>query len=145
MKKIYWICLIVLFIGLVVTAFFIFKSNKATVTIKEQKFSVEVAVTQKQREKGLSNRDSLEARSGMLFVFPINDIQPFWMKDTSIPLDIIWINDGKIVEMTTLDPESEENIPNYIPKQKANYALELNAGTITENNFTLGDEVIIKY
>lgn len=153
MKKIY-ILLIVLFAGLLaIGAFFIFSSKKSTVTINNTTFNVEVAKTQAEREKGLSGRDSLENNAGMLFKFSSSDIHMFWMKDTFIPLDVIWINDGKIVEMTTLDPVSSEpavdesvaeEIPSYTPKEKANYVLEINAGTSQELGFKVGDKVVIK-
>jgi len=91
------------------------------------------------------NRSHLDANSGMLFVFPKSDIQTFWMKDTLIPLDIVWLNNNRIVEMTTLQIPNGDTIPEYTPKNKANYVLELNAGEIIKNDFKVGDVVKIKY
>lgn len=119
----------------------IFRSPKtARIIINGKTFNAEVAQTDAEQTKGLSGRDYLAADSGMLFVFPKSDIYTFWMKDTKIPLDIIWINDGKIVEMTTLNPPSDDKIPSYTPKNKAQYVLELNANS----GFKVGDEVEIK-
>ena len=146
MKKYWWVLIIVLLavvIGLGV--FFFVKNRKPQVTINNKTFNVEVALTDSQREKGLAGRTQLDANSGMLFVFPKSDIYTFWMKETKIPLDIIWIDEGKVVEITTLDPQVGTDIPSYTPKNKANYVLEVNAGMSSENNIKVGDGVKIKY
>lgn len=110
-----------------------------------KKFNVEVAKTNATREYGLMNRTSLDVDAGMLFIYSDSDIRSFWMKNTLIPLDILWINDDRIVEMATLQPETPQNTPTYTPKNKANYVLELNAGTAKKYNFKIGDEVKIEY
>lgn len=145
-KNYWWIFLIL--VVLIILSPFVFRTPKtATIVINNKTFNVEVADNDAERVKGLSGRTSLDANAGMLFVFPRADIWPFWMKDTLIPLDIIWINastslsTGKIVEMTTLDIPSGDNIPSYTPIQKAQYVLELNANS----GFKVGDEVEIKY
>src|SRR3989338_662243 len=58
---------------------------------------VELAVTPAQRERGLSGRDRLEPRSGMLFVFEDDGVRGFWMKGMTFPIDIIWIDDERVV------------------------------------------------
>jgi len=146
MKKIYWVLIIVvILIVLGTVVIIVYKKKAAYILINNRKIPVELALTESQRQKGLSSRDHLDADTGMLFIFPDSNIHSFWMKDTLIPLDVIWINDGKIVEMTTLDMQTEENIPQYTPQNKAQYVLELNAGAINENNFQVGDKVEIKY
>jgi len=143
MNKYFWLIFII-FILIVGVFYFMNNHNKsATVTIVNQKFNVEIARTSSEREKGLMNRKSLSTNAGMLFIFPSSDIYPFWMKNTLIPLDIIWINDGKIIEITTLQPESPQNTPTYTPKNKANYVIELNANTAKKYNFQLNDPVKI--
>lgn len=145
MKKIYWI-IIGLFVVLVVTVTIIsIRQKTASVTIGNKKYNVELAQTNSEREKGLSNRNSVDVNSGMLFVFPESNIWPFWMKDTLIPLDIIFIDNNRIVETITLQPETPQNTPTHTPKNKANYVLELNASEIEKNNFQVGDAVEIKY
>ena len=65
----------------------------------DSKVFLEVAVTDEEKEKGLMNRPSLAENRGMVFVFrPARQIT-FWMKDTLIPLDMIFINKGKIVKI----------------------------------------------
>lgn len=152
MKKRYLVLIAVLLsIGVVlVTNYFLNHIPKNTVSINGKKIKVEIAKTDAEREKGLMNRDQLDADSGMLFVFEKAEIQAFWMKETLIPLDIIWIKSSplglnKIVEITTLDPDSPDYTPQYTPENKANYVLELNAGAINEFGFKIGDKVKINY
>jgi uncharacterized protein len=145
MKKLYWIFVVFAILIVVSLGFIINKKNNTlktgSVVIDENKFNVEIADTQSEREKGLMNRTHLDKNAGMLFVFPAPDIQTFWMKNTLIPLDIIWIGDNTIVEMTTLQAESKNNTPQYTPKNPANYVLELNSGTAIKYHFKVGDKV----
>lgn len=152
MKRIYLVLIVILLsIGVIFTAYYFFnRTAKNTVSINGKEFNIEIAQTNTEREKGLMNRDNLDADNGMFFIFKKADIQTFWMKNTLIPLDIIWINSStplglnKIVDMITLDPDTPDFTPQYTPKEKAKYVLELNAGTANENNFRIGDEVKIK-
>lgn len=149
MHKYFWLVLIIFI--LIVGVYFIMNSQKKSaspqgiVLINNQQFNVEIARTDAERQKGLMGRTSLDINAGMLFVFPSSDIQSFWMKNTLIPLDILWINNGKIIEITTLQPETPQNTPTYTPKNKANYVLELPAGTAGKYNFKIDDQVEIKY
>ena len=56
------------------------------------KIDVEIASDYSSRERGLMFREKLEINQGILFIFPEPDIQTFWMKDTSFPLDVIFVN-----------------------------------------------------
>ena len=106
-------------------------------------FKVEVASTPKQREIGLSNRTHLDKNSGMLFVFEKEGRYPFWMKDTYIPLDMIWIDkNGLIVDIAHMRmPEEGER--SYTPIDKALYVLEIYGGTSKKNNIKIGNTVTI--
>lgn len=145
MNKYFWLVLIVFI--LIVGLYYFMNNNKKTaiVVINNQQFKVEMAKTDAERAKGLMNRSSLDANAGMLFAFPSSDIQTFWMKNTLIPLDIIYIDNNKIVETTTLQPETPQNTPTYTPENKANYVLELPAGTASKYNFKAGDQVKINF
>lgn len=120
-------------------------SPQGIVLINNQQFNIEIARTDAERQKGLMGRTSLDINAGMLFVFPSSDIYSFWMKETLIPLDIIFINNNKIVELTSLQPQNPQDtlIPQYTPKNKANYVLELPAGTASKHNFQPGNPVKI--
>ena len=92
----------------------------------------EVADTTEKRAKGLMYRDSLAKDRGMLFTFAEPQLWTFWMKNTRIPLDIIWM-DGKkrIVHIERNVPtcsRTDDGCPQYQPNDNAMYVLELAAG-----------------
>jgi uncharacterized membrane protein (UPF0127 family) len=80
----------------------------------------------------------------MLFVFPKASIYSFWMPDMNFPIDILWINNGRVVDtdenMTNIfDPANPRY---YSPSSPAQFVLEINAGFIRRNNIRIGDPVI---
>ena len=112
------------------------------VCFNENCFEVEIADTPELRDKGLMNRDSLDKDKGMLFVFPKQDIYAFWMKDTLIPLDIIWLNSNKeVVSMSKNSLPCSSSCPKINPRNKAKYVLEINAGMSDEINLSMGDKL----
>lgn len=119
----------------------------SNVEIAEQKFDVEIADDDGELQKGLSERDSLGQDKGMLFVFERKDKYTFWMKDTKIPLDIIFIDDNKIVDIYKNVPpqDGKENavLPLYTSKAPANYVLEINGGLSDKNGYKVGDTITI--
>jgi uncharacterized membrane protein (UPF0127 family) len=109
------------------------ESNMPTVTIGAQTFGVEVAETFADRRQGLMDREFMPVDQGMLFVFEKPGIYPFWMKNTLIPLDIIWIGtDKRVIDFTTMQPCREKPCPSYKPKGEAQWVLEVNAGEFKE-------------
>lgn len=65
----------------------------------------------------------------MLFVYDEEKKYSFWMKNTLIPLDIIWIDkDHRVVDVQTVQPCKTEHCPSFTPKEQAQYILEINAG-----------------
>lgn len=111
-------------------------------TIKGQEviFHVEIADTPAKRELGLQYRKELATERGMIFLFPVESQQTFWMKNTPIPLDMIFINRARkivgIVEQTvpfSLDPRSVG-----APSQ---YVLEINGGLSKRHGIKAGDSV----
>lgn len=110
-----------------------------TITNKTQTWHVEVAKTQEERSQGLMFRDSLEPGTGMLFVFPEEDFHAFWMKNTRIPLDIIWLdNTFTVIDIQTLIPCKETVCPTVRPQKPAQYVLEVPAHTFTGS---IGDQL----
>ncbi|MDO8580862.1 MAG: DUF192 domain-containing protein [Candidatus Omnitrophota bacterium] len=103
-------------------------------------FNVEVVVDEKDRERGLQDRRSLDANAGMLFIFPISHDYAFWMKDTLIPLDMIWLDYAQRVAHIeqNVPPCEQDPCPSYAPSQKALYVLELNAGQAERINLRTG-------
>ncbi len=107
--------------------------NEKYVKINGIKITVEIAKTDKEHEQGLMFRKNLHDNHGMLFIFETEDRYDFWMKNTVMPLDIIYINsDLKIVDILHATPCKKDPCESYIPKEKALYVLETKAGTFDE-------------
>ncbi len=104
-----------------------------------REIKAELAVTPAERERGLMFREKLEADQGMLFVFDEEDLYSFWMKNTLIPLDIIWLNSHQqIVHIEkNVPPCRQDPCPGYMPRQPALYVLELQAGQAEANALQL--------
>ena len=106
-------------------------------TIKDQSFTIEVADTDDKRQLGLMNRPSMPKNHGMIFVFDKPDYYSFWMKNTLIPLDIVYLDEsGKIADIHPLKPNDETPIK---PSAPAKFALVLNAGDGKDLALTLGN------
>lgn len=110
-----------------------------TAVIGGSSFVLEVAETQQARAKGLSDREALAADAGMLFVFEQPGKSCFWMKDTLIPLDMLWLDDSyKLVHLEkSVSPESFPQ--SFCSAQEARYVVELRAGTAEKLGLKLGD------
>lgn len=108
---------------------------------KPIRVTVEVADTPDTQEQGLMYRKSLPENAGMLFLMPHEQVQVFWMKNTIIPLDIIFIySDWKIAGIAeNTKPYSEENISIDKPTK---YVLEVNAGFCKKHAIQPGDKII---
>ena len=109
-------------------------------------FSVQLAKTNAERERGLMNVDKLDENSGMLFIFEKEGIYPFWMKDTLIPLDIIWIGENQKVAFIgkNIQPCKTLICPATNPLVKARYVLEVNSGIAEKTGLKVGDSVELK-
>jgi len=115
--------------------------NEPYVRINSIDIPVEVANNDASRQKGLSSRTSLDAQSGMLFIFDKPEIPTFWMPNMNFPIDIIWINDNKVIDISpnvsnNFDPKNPRL---YSPSQPAKYVLETNAGFSEKENIKIGD------
>jgi hypothetical protein len=121
--------------------------TKNQVCIKEKCFSVEIAETPYKRTIGLMFRKELDKDSGMLFVFDKEGIYSFWMKNTFIPLDIIWIDkDGKAVFISeNTQPCKMFDCSSIKPSENAKYVLEINAGLVKEIGLNIGDRVVLPF
>jgi len=102
----------------------------ASITPDGTRVQLEVAVTDQQKSVGLMNREKLAPDAGMVFVFDRDDILPFWMKSTLMPLDIIWLSaTGEVVEVRAdLQPCRVDPCPKFTPEKFARAALLVNAG-----------------
>ncbi len=118
--------------------------SKGLATLGDQTLLLELAQTPAQWEKGLADRSELGGIDGMLFLFPNYHIPVFWMKDTRIPLDMIWLKDDIIMEITPDIPVStSQTLPTYSPQVPVDSVLELPAGFCAAHNLQPGDKLII--
>ena len=113
----------------------------ARVCLKDSCVEAEIADTDERREAGLMFRDSLPEHKAMLFVFPEDGMQHFWMKNMRFPIDIIWIDAEKKVVFIAeeLPPCSPDSCPAYSPPQPARYVLEVAAGFSQRHRLAPGD------
>ena len=153
-KKYNTLFLLIPSICLVILLVFIYTTVQPTqigkisseVKIGGKSITVEIADSPEERTQGLSGRTSLPKNHGILFVFDEAKKYPFWMKDMKFPIDIIWINDGGVVDITLhANPEIYNNssLTIYKPKEPAQYVLEVNANYTLENNIEVVDRVRI--
>ena len=120
------------------------------------KINVEYADTPEKLTSGLMNQPGLPKFSGMLFIFPDEKIREFWMKDTLIPLEIMFVGTkGRINEIMTMKPcppEQPDDLsfgragapdalicPIYTSKEPARFAIEVNAGFTERARIIEGD------
>lgn len=101
---------------------------------------IEIADNEYETQTGLMYRTKLEANHAMLFIFPNEDFRSFYMKNTKIPLDIIYINANKEIVsfQKNAKPFDETSLPSEAP---AKYVLEINGGFSNEWQLQVGDKI----
>ena len=108
------------------------------ILVGNKKYDVEVAENEEERMKGLQEVIEMDDDEGMLFIYPEPQHVDFWMKDTEIPLDIIFINsDLEVISVKQGEPMSED----FISEDNVQYVLEVNQNSGIEE----GDDVILDY
>ena len=120
---------------------------ETVVRIGSLEFLVDVAADSDKQIKGLSGRQSLDAGTGMLFVFENEKRFRFWMRGMEISLDMVWINsECRVVDVSENVPPPERDIPfndlpRYSPESPAKYVLEINGGESAARGLLIGDHV----
>jgi uncharacterized protein len=104
---------------------------------------VEIAADDERRAQGLMFRDRLGPTAGMLFMFPYDEEHSFWMKNTLIPLDLVWIDESrKVVHVKyNVPPCKVENCPSYPPGVPSRYVLEVAGGVAEAHGVKAGDQL----
>jgi uncharacterized membrane protein (UPF0127 family) len=109
----------------------------------------EVASSQEERTLGLMFRSNLSDDEGMLFVYENPQIVSFWMKNTLIPLDIIFLDENfSIINVEEADVElniSDENLTFYFSDRPAKWVVEINQGLCFKHNIKIGTKCFIEY
>lgn len=146
-----------LLVAVIFGGLYIFKStlsqnlainSQTYVMINDTKIKIELADDSTKRAKGLGGRSSLASDSGMLFSFPKTGNYSFWMKGMKFPIDIIWINGLKVVDLirgATPPPPGapDQEIPIYLSNQPFDKVLEVNSGFAESHGIKVGDQIQI--
>ena len=113
------------------------------VEIGDKTWVAEIADTPAEQEQGLMFRQSMPLNRGMLFVFKDQQPRLFWMKNTLIPLDMIFIDaNWRVVKLIqSAEPCKEDTCPTYDSERPAKYVLEVNSGQIREKEVKIGARV----
>lgn len=120
----------------------------AEITVGDKVVYARIAIKSEDRTRGLSGTEKLEPEEGMIFQFPARGVEAFWMKDMQFPLDMIWIDEGKVIDITADIPAPPPGTPDssltiYPSSAPVTHVLEVNAGWAAANNITTGAAVSI--
>jgi uncharacterized membrane protein (UPF0127 family) len=108
-----------------------------TLRLGNKTFVLEIAATSESRERGLMRRDSMPADHGMIFVFPTQQPLAFWMRNTRIPLDIVYVDQtGRIVSIKQMKPYDTTEVRSDSP---AKWAIELNKDAARDAGAKVGE------
>lgn len=117
----------------------------AWVEIGTQRVAVELAVTPSEQSRGLGYRDTLAWNTGMYFPYERPGFYTFWMKGMRFPIDIVWIRQGRIVDLHQDVPfEPGGNGPSLRPRQIVDAVLEVPAGYAAASGWRIGDRVALE-
>jgi len=108
------------------------------IAIGPTKLSVEVAATAAEQRQGLSDRPALASDSGMLFPLIDPSQNGFWMKDMNFPLDFIYFNNGRVVEIKNNVRTTPTPLP-FFPSEAVDAVVEVNAGWAASHDIRVGD------
>lgn len=105
--------------------------------------NVEIADTPELRQRGLMFRQTMSPHDGMVFIFEEEEFYPFWMKNTLIPLDMVWLDASRrIVSIShSVPPCKADPCPSYSPTANALYVVELVSGFARQHGLKVGDQL----
>lgn len=116
------------------------KLPTADLTIGSKTYHAEVAADEASREHGLMDRDAVPADGGMIFVFADDQVRGFWMKNTRVDLDILFLDaDGKVVSIRSMKAYDDQHTTSS--GVAAEYAVELAAGQVKACGVKVGDKI----
>lgn len=122
------------------------RTPQASVRIGGVTVQSSVARTVAERSRGLAGRTRMAEDEGMLFVFDQRGLYQFWMQGMLFPLDIIWIENGRVVDLMrgAPVPSSSADVPVYTPQRSASYVLEVHAGFSERHGINIGSPVALR-
>jgi uncharacterized membrane protein (UPF0127 family) len=114
--------------------------SNSRVMIQDQEFNLQIAISPWQRMHGLMHRSSLPDNAGMLFVYPDAGEHRIWMKNTLIPLTVIWLDDQlRVIDIKLLQPCRQTKCPVFGATAPSRYVLELHQSQLRQ--FRIGDRL----
>ena len=114
-----------------------------TVQVGGAEVRAEVADDSAERERGLAERNDLADGRGMLFIYSDRAVRTYWMKGVRFPLDIIWIDRGRVIGVEANAPVPQGTTPLYSSRRPADHVLEVPAGWSARHEVRRGDPVVI--
>lgn len=119
--------------------------NDGTIILGNKAVKIEMADTIDKQRLGLAGREVLRENEGMLFVYDQALPRRFWMKGMLMPIDMIWIKDNQVVDISAgVQPQpgaADHELEFYSPSSEADKVLELTSGWAEQNDLNIGDEV----
>ena len=137
--------IIIIIIGFAIYRLFFYSPElkKNIFKIKDHEYHLEIATTLAQKEQGLMNRSNLCQNCGMIFVSGFEMPQIFWMKNTLIPLDMIFLDkNGQVINIVNATPEPntpDSKLRLYKSDRSSKYVIELNSGDSKKLGLIAGD------
>jgi hypothetical protein len=116
-----------------------------SITIRDQTVRLEITRTPAEQARGLGGRDELAWGDGMLFVYQEPRFAGFWMKDMRFDIDIVWIREGRIIDVSHRVKHSPEGPgPTIRPRELVDTVLEVPAGFAQAYGWRIGDRVELR-
>lgn len=131
-------------LAIVLLPLLLYQAPTNTLVLDKQSYILEIVVSTKDRQKGLSGREALEANGGMLFVQPKPEVACIWMKDMNIDIDIIWVDDKKIIRHLEERVSPRTYPKSFCPELKAKYVVEMPSGSIDKHELVVGQKLPLK-
>ncbi|MFZ1483941.1 MAG: DUF192 domain-containing protein [Candidatus Saccharimonadales bacterium] len=118
-----------------------YKPPTNTLLLDNQEYVLEIVASSEARKKGLSGHESLAANEGMLFAEPTPTVTCIWMKDMNFAIDIVWVDDTKIIRHLEERVSPKTYPKTFCPKVKTKYVVELPSGTIDKHQLAVGQKL----
>lgn len=126
----------------------VFDARRAEVVFPKGRVVIaEIADTPVRMQYGYMFRKEVGAGEGMIFVHPVAGFHSMWMKNTLVPLDMVWMDaDFKVVHVErSVSPCGKDPCPAYGPLRRANYVLEVQGGSIAPDQLAIGDRMKVSF
>lgn len=147
-KKFSWFFVLLFVAGIIALGLYLLLPHlqaSVEVSVGPKTFQARLANTEEQREKGLSGTEPLADDSALLMVFPTSGKWPIWMKNMDYSIDVIWMDDNKIVVATKENLSPDTYPKTFTPTSNARYILEAPSGSIgrygVKNGMTINFDV----